>query len=82
MNDDFDNEPVRVTINPGENTTTVSIPIINDDQLEAMESFNVAFVVTKQSTDGAAMGRPRIARVTIISEDGKYMQHTQHKQLF
>ena len=71
MNDDFDNEPVRVTINPGENTTTVSIPIINDDQLEAVESFNVAFVVTKQSIDGAAMGIPRVARVTIISEDGK-----------
>ena len=71
MNDDFDNEPVRVTINPGENTTTVSIPIINDDQLEAVESFNVAFVVTKQSTGGATMGIPRVARVTIISEDGK-----------
>ena len=67
--EDFDSEPVGITISPGEYTTIVSIPIINDDRLEAVESFDVAFAI--QGTSGARMGRPRTARVFIISEDGK-----------
>lgn len=65
-----------ITISPGENTTTVSIPIINDDQLEAVEFFDVAFAI--QRTNGATMGKPRIARVAIRSEDGKLCSIDSH----
>ena len=49
----------------------MSIPIINDDLLEDREIFDVAFSVNNKNTVGARMGRPRVAQVAIISEDGK-----------
>lgn len=68
---DFDNTRVRVTINPGENTTKVSIPITDDDLLEDTEVFNVVFSIMNQNAVGGRMGIPKTARVTINSEDGK-----------
>lgn len=71
LGDDFDGTPVRVTIDPGETTITVSIPIIDDNLLEAVEVFDVAFAVRNQNTAGARMGQPNVIPVAISSEDGK-----------
>ena len=65
---DFINTAVRVTINPGENTTTVPIGIINDDLLEDTEIFDVVF--STSGNVGAAMRQPKVAEVAIASEDG------------
>jgi len=67
---DFNDAPVRVIVNPGENRTTVSIPINNDDLLEPIEFFNVAFSIGGTNTDSAVLRRPRIIQVAIASEDG------------
>ena len=41
LGDDFDNTPIRVTVLPGDNDVTVSIPIVNDTIMEGKESFDV-----------------------------------------
>ena len=46
----------------------VPIGIIDDDLLEEIEFFNVAF--STSSNIGAIMRRPRVAEVAITSEDG------------
>ena len=68
--DDFDNRIATVTANPGETMVTMSIAIINDDLLESTEVFDVVIEIGGTDTDGAAVGQPGVALVTIISEDG------------
>ena len=68
--DDFDDTTVMVTVNPGETTATVSIPIINDELLESTEIFDVVIEIGGPDTDGAIVGQPGVAEVAIISEDG------------
>ena len=67
---DFDNGTVTVTANPGETMVTISITIINDDVLESTEVFDVVIEIGGTDTDGAAVGQPGVAQVTIVSEDG------------
>jgi len=68
--DDFDSTPVKVVVNPGENRITVQIQITDDNLLESIEFFNVAFSIYDKNTAGAIMGRPRMAQVAILSDDG------------
>ena len=68
--DDFDNTPITIIVNPGETTALVSIPIINDDLLESVEVFEVVIAIGGTDTDGAVVGQPAVAQVSIISEDG------------
>ena len=49
---------------------TVSIPIIDDDLLESREDFDVVIEIGGTDTDGAVVGQPGVAQVTIVSEDG------------
>ena len=67
---DFDNGTVTVTANPGETIVTISITIINDDLLESTEVFDVIIEIGGTDTDGAVVGQPGVAQVTIVSEDG------------
>ena len=48
----------------------VPIQITDDDLLESTEFFNVVFSISDENTAGAIMGRPRLAQVAILSEDG------------
>jgi len=48
----------------------VSIPIIDDELLEATEFFDVIIEIGGTNTDGAVVGQPGIAQVAIVSEDG------------
>ena len=68
--DDFNDTSVTVIVNPGETRATVSIPIIDDELLEATEFFNVIIEIGGTDTDGAVVGQPGIAQVAIVSEDG------------
>ena len=68
--DDFDNGTVTVTANPGETMVTMSIAIIDDDLLESTEIFDVVIEIGGADTDGAVVGQPGVAQVTIVSEDG------------
>ena len=68
--DDFDSTPITIIVDPGETTALVSIPIINDDLLESIEVFEVVIAIGGTDTDGAVVGQPAVAQVSIISEDG------------
>ena len=68
--DDFDNTSISIIVDPGETTALVSIPIINDDLLESIEVFEVVIAIGGADTDGAVVGQPAVAQVSIISEDG------------
>lgn len=68
--DDFNDTSVTAIVNPGETRATVSISIIDDELLEAMEFFDVIIEIGGTDTDGAVVGQPGIAQVVIVSEDG------------
>ena len=68
--DDFDNTSISIIVDPGETTALVSIPIINDNLLESIEIFEVVIAIGGTDTDGAVVGQPAVAQVSIISEDG------------
>ena len=68
--DDFDNAMITVIVNPGETRVIVPILIINDNLLEATEFFNVEFSIGGTDTAGAVIGKPGLAQVIILSEDG------------
>ena len=68
--DDFDNTSIPITVYPGNATALVSIPIINDNLLESVEVFEVFIEIGDADTDGAVVGQPAVAQVSIISEDG------------
>ena len=68
--DDFDNTSISIIVDPGETTALVSIPIINDDLLESIEVFEVVIAIGGADTDGAVVGQPAVAQVSIINEDG------------
>ena len=54
LGNDFDNTPIRVTVLPGDNDVTVSIPIVNDTIMEVEEIFDVLETIGI----GAAVGYP------------------------
>ena len=68
--DDFDNTSISIIVDPGETTAVVSIPVINDNLLESIEVFEVVIAIGGTDTDGAVVGQPAVAQVSIISEDG------------
>ena len=70
LENDFDNTSVIVIISPGETRATVSIPITDDDLLEDVEFFDVLMEIGGTNTDGAVVGQPGIAQITIVSDDG------------
>ena len=67
---DFDNTSITIIVDPGETTALVSIPIFDDDLLESVEIFEVVIEIGGVDTDGAVVGQPALAQVSIISEDG------------
>ena len=68
--DDFDNTSISIIVDPGETTAVASIPIINDNLLESIEVFEVVIAIGGTDTDGAVVGQPAVAQVSIINEDG------------
>ncbi|MGI9429352.1 MAG: carbohydrate-binding domain-containing protein, partial [Bythopirellula sp.] len=57
----------QAILGPGETTTDIVVPIINDTDDEGNETFNVS---TDQTTGGATLGFPRTATITILDDDG------------
>ncbi|XP_065903790.1 adhesion G-protein coupled receptor V1-like [Dysidea avara] len=66
---DFDNSTVTVVVNPGETRAFVLIGIVDDDKLEGLELFDVAFEIGGTNTDGVVIGEPHVAIVGIDTDD-------------
>ena len=61
---------MTVQINPGQTRAIASIPITNDNRLEAPERFSVALSIGMDG-DGATIGSSNMTEVTILSEDSE-----------
>ncbi|CCI03111.1 CARDB domain-containing protein [Microcystis aeruginosa] len=64
--DDYLDTPIAVTFAPGETSKTVTIPIVDDEQLEANETILLSLV---DPTNGATLGSQATASLTIASDD-------------
>jgi glucose/arabinose dehydrogenase len=56
----------NVTFLPGETTKTVTVNLINDEEIEANEQFGVAL----GQTAGAGLGTRRTVGITVLDDDG------------
>ena len=65
---DYNNSPITVNFADGENSKTVTIPIIDDSILESNESINLTLA---NPTNGATIGTQNSAVVNIIDNDLK-----------
>ena len=66
--EDFDQTTGTVTFAVGETSKTIDIPIVDDNQQEEDETFNVT-LDSNSTTGGATLGATPVATVTIESED-------------
>lgn len=66
--EDFDQTTGTVTFAVGETSKTIDIPIVDDNQQEEDETFNVT-LDSNSTTGGATLGATPVATVTIDSED-------------
>nr|NCR88478.1 hypothetical protein [Microcystis aeruginosa G13-10] len=64
--DDYLDTPIAVTFAPGETSKTVTIPIVDDEQLEANETILLSLT---DPTNGATLGSQATASLTIASDD-------------
>ena len=63
---DYNSSPLTVTFAPGETSKTVTIPIVNDSQLEADETINLSL---SNPQGGATLGTQTTAVLTILNDD-------------
>ena len=63
--DDYLDTPIAVTFAPGETSKTVTIPIVDDEQLEANETILLSLT---DPTNGATLGSQATASLTIASD--------------
>ncbi|MCA2906031.1 ELWxxDGT repeat protein, partial [Microcystis sp. M042S1] len=63
---DYNNTPITVNFANGETSKTVTIPIVNDSQLEADETINLSL---SNPQGGAILGTQTTAVLTIINDD-------------
>ncbi|WP_287630137.1 MULTISPECIES: Calx-beta domain-containing protein [unclassified Microcystis] len=63
---DYNNTPITVNFANGETSKTVTIPIVNDSQLEADETFNLSL---SNPQGGAILGTQTTAVLTILNDD-------------
>ena len=63
---DYNNTPITVNFANGENSKTVTIPIINDTRFEADETVNL---ILSNPQGGAILGTQTTATLTIINDD-------------
>ncbi|MCZ8191304.1 MAG: right-handed parallel beta-helix repeat-containing protein, partial [Microcystis sp. LE19-338.1B] len=64
--DDYLDTPITVTFAPGETSKTVTLPIVDDEQLEANETILLSLT---DPTNGATLGSQATASLTIASDD-------------
>ncbi|NCT62651.1 MAG: hypothetical protein GPJ03_06150, partial [Microcystis aeruginosa G13-01] len=64
--DDYLDTPIAVTFAPGETSKTVTLPIVDDEQLEANETILLSLT---DPTNGATLGSQATASLTIASDD-------------
>ena len=68
---DFNSNTINVNFQRRAVMRNVSIPIVNDDTVEATENFSLSFrILTQFSNIGVRQGIPATATVFIIDDDG------------
>ena len=65
-NIDFNSVPQTVTIIAGTNSSTISIPVINDNIVEGNETFNMSLTMPSSLCPGITTGAITSATATII----------------
>ena len=58
-------------IDPGDTSTTISIPIFNDNLLESTELFNVFIEVGANDSNYVTVTPPGLSQVSIFNDDCK-----------
>ena len=66
--DDFLGTPVQLSFFPGNTSQSALIPIIDDEQIEGPELFNLLL----NSTDPSARISPMLSKVLIVDNEGKH----------
>ena len=69
---DYDSGPYTVTFPAGQTSVSFDSHINNDNILEASEDFTLT-INSSSLPDGATVGNPSSATVTIVNDDGKVM---------
>ena len=68
---DYTETNVDVMLNPNESEQSVTVPVLNDNVVEAQESFNVRLLITS-SQPRIQLGRDS-ATIVIEDDDSKYL---------
>ncbi|MBD2492629.1 Calx-beta domain-containing protein, partial [Aulosira sp. FACHB-615] len=63
---DYDNTSITVNFADGENSKTITIPIVNDNIYESNETVNLTLI---NPTNGASLGTQKTANLTIVDND-------------
>jgi hypothetical protein len=66
--DDYNNAPIPVTLEAGDSSQTVEIPIVDDNLLEANETINLTLT---NPSGGATIGGQNTATLTVIDNDAE-----------
>jgi len=77
---DFELAPYSVTFSSGIMTTSVTIPIINDDMLEGNETFivNINIGTLFPKDVNISVGTMSSTAITIVDTTGEYTSESQH----
>jgi len=71
---DYTSTQLFATFSVGTSTANVSVPIIEDDVIEAVEEFDLMFTIPLSISDIITTGIEMIASGVIIDSTGEYVQ--------
>jgi hypothetical protein len=65
---DYSNNPIAVTFNPGQTTQVINIPIVDDNLIEGNETVQLS-LTNPTGTSRVSLGAPSTATLTIVDND-------------
>jgi len=68
---DYTSTPITATFPAGATTTTINIPVTQDDIAEALETFDLSFTIPQQFSDTVVPGTITSAVGTITDDPRK-----------
>ena len=67
---DYNSRTITATFSPGTTSTTITVPVMNDDVVEGTELFNLEIVIDQSSRKNATVGNRTTATGQIIDSTG------------